>query len=94
MPFCFHCGHATLADDRSCVHCGSLRALGREPARTESCETCLASVAPAWRHCATCGTAVSGREGSRLVRTSIAAEAPAFVPQRSVPRAQRSPDAA
>ena len=76
MTCCVHCGAALGADSDACLRCGSRTALADPPGSnsTENCASCGESVAASWRCCGTCGTPTPGDE-SRLVRTSIAAEA-------------------
>jgi Double zinc ribbon len=53
-PQCLYCGDALPADRpvRFCPHCG-------QPQTPSECPQCHSDVEPGWRHCVSCGTALT-----------------------------------
>lgn len=80
MRFCTHCGAAADPEARSCANCGTLHSLGSSAPEDLLCDSCNGAIGRAWRHCATCGAPTPAAAAVRMTRTSIAAEAPSFVP--------------
>ncbi len=94
VAYCVHCGSNLTPGARSCERCGSPPALADLPGRNQTCPACRAFVAASWRHCVSCGTVKEQPDLPRLVRTSIAAEASAYVRNRPAPDTKARADRA
>lgn len=79
MSYCAHCGSALAVGAQTCARCGSQAAHADVPAAGAECEICHFGLSSSWRHCTRCESKVTSSDGSRITRTSIAAEAAAYV---------------